>query len=70
MRKMSKKDQADRDRLNQIADRLRAGERYEAIVAEIDKVTGTEMAERDEASEAVYEARRNAGEVPMQGVKK
>lgn len=55
---------ADRERLNSIADRLRAGERYEDVVRDLDGVLGTEMPERCEAAETAYEACRTAGESP------
>ena len=50
---------ADRERLNQIADRLRAGERYEDIIEDVDKALGTAMPDRDEVAEAVFEERKS-----------
>lgn len=44
--------------LDKLAARLRAGESYEAILADIDGVCGTAMPERDAGAEAAFEARR------------
>jgi hypothetical protein len=49
---------ADRERLNTIAERLRAGERYEDIIEDVDGVLGTKMPERDEDAEAEFEERK------------